>query len=85
MTPHDAERSGVALILVLAVLMALTILAVPMLTMATREDAASTAPLARAEARAVAEGMLNYARVRLERGHEAEEKLREVMRSGDEQ
>lgn len=67
---------GVALILVLSVLMALMVLAVPMLTVARQESAASVAPFARAKARAVADGMVRYAEHRLQSGHRDEEALR---------
>ncbi|MSR74903.1 MAG: hypothetical protein EXS14_05480 [Planctomycetes bacterium] len=67
-----SER-GVALILVLTALLGLMVLAVPFLDIARHEEAASVAPLARAEARARAEATLRYGAYVLEAGHAGEE------------
>jgi hypothetical protein len=53
---------GVALIMVLAILAALMVLAVPFLAIDKHENSASVAPYARAEARSQVEGLLRLAR-----------------------
>ena len=72
-----ASERGVALILVLTALLGLLVLAVPFLDIARHEEAASVAPLARAEARARAEATLRYGEYVLEAGHAGEEALRD--------
>ncbi|MAB90777.1 MAG: hypothetical protein CMJ90_15160 [Planctomycetes bacterium] len=65
-----------ALIMVLAVLMALMVLAVPFLSISTNENKASVAPYARAQARDRAAAIQSYARYMLTLGHREEEALR---------
>lgn len=73
------SESGVAMIMVLAVLLALTVLAVPFMTIAVHENRASEGPYARELARAVAEGNLKYGAYMLESGHRANEALRQAQ------
>jgi hypothetical protein len=65
--------------MVLAVLAALMVLAVPFLSIARHENAASVSPYARAEAKSQVEGLLRLARYRLSQGHRASEEVRAAM------
>lgn len=81
-SPVRPRERGAAFILVLAVLLALLTLAGPLIYDATQQNVASTAHMARAEARAYAGAMARYARERLVAGHRAEEALRAEDRGG---
>lgn len=80
--PRHDPCEGVALIMVLAILAALMVLAVPFLSIARNENVASEAPFARAEARSQVDGLLRYARYVLTRGHQASEEGRSAMGAG---
>lgn len=73
-TDGQSDR-GVALVMVLAVLAALLVLAVPFLDISTNEHAGSVAPYAKAQARDRASSLLAYARYMLELGNEHSEAL----------
>ena len=69
--------TGVALIMVLAILATLMVLAVPFVTISKNENAASVAPYARTQAKSQVDAYLRYARYRLTQGHKSQEALRQ--------
>ncbi|MAG57293.1 MAG: hypothetical protein CMJ83_13450 [Planctomycetes bacterium] len=90
MTSRQCERiskhvggpeAGVAFLMVLTILAALMVLAVPFISIAAHENAASVAPLARARANDLAASLQAYARYVLVQGHEESELL--LFGSGD--